>query len=209
MASSFLGQIPIILYILTKVSPKKVLDIGKGFGKYGFLIHEYLGIDNQKKIIPNLQLRKQSKVIIDAVEIDLDLILPHLSHFYNKVIFGNILNIYSELDKYDLILMIDIIEHIEKEPALIMLKEFLKKGSDILIATPRNFFKQCLYESEYEKHVSHWSIKDFKSLAYVDYQLLDDGAIYLISNSSIDIRGFGNSIIKKLRRIGRAIKIEI
>jgi 2-polyprenyl-3-methyl-5-hydroxy-6-metoxy-1,4-benzoquinol methylase len=209
MASSFLGQIPIIIYILTKISPTKILDIGKGFGKYGFLIHEYLGIDNQKKIIHNLQLREQSKVIIDAVEIDSDLMLPHLEHVYDKIIFGNILETYSELEKYDLILMIDIIEHLEKEPAVTMLKEFLKKGNKILIATPRHFFKQYLFESKFEEHVSHWSVKDFKSIGYVDYQLLADGAVYLVSNEPINIIGFGRSIVKKIKRIGRAIKNEI
>lgn len=209
MASSFLSQIPIIVYILTKISPQKILDIGKGFGKYGFLIHEYLGIDNQKRINPKLQLREQSKIIIDAVEIDPDLVLPHLEHFYNKIIIGNILEIYKELEKYDLILMIDVIEHLEKEHAILMLKEFLTKGSNILIATSRNYFQQYLYESEHEQHVSHWNVKDFEPIGYVDYQFLADGAVYLVSNEPVDITGFGSALVKKLKRIGRSINNEL
>jgi hypothetical protein len=48
MASSFSAQIPAIVHLLKSLASKSVFDIGKGFGKYGFLIHEYLGIDNTK-----------------------------------------------------------------------------------------------------------------------------------------------------------------
>ena len=50
MASSFVSQIPVIVNLVSKLKPRKIIDIGKGFGKYGFLIHEYAGIDNQKRM---------------------------------------------------------------------------------------------------------------------------------------------------------------
>ncbi len=208
MASSFIDQTPAIIHILQKLQPKKILDVGKGFGKYGFLLHEYLGIDNTKKIDPAKSLKEQSSIVVDAVEIDPDLMLPHLSHIYNKVYFGDILQLYTQLPSYDLVLMIDIIEHINKNEALVLVKQLLQRGSKIIIATPRNFFRQDLYESEFENHVSHWSVKDFKKLGFLNVQYLNAGAIYLLSQEKIDIRGFGNSWIKKIRRIARAAKNE-
>ena len=41
MASSFVSQIPVVVYLLQRLAPTSMLDIGKGFGKYGFLAHEY------------------------------------------------------------------------------------------------------------------------------------------------------------------------
>jgi SAM-dependent methyltransferase len=208
MASSFIEQLPAIIHIIEKLAPKNVLDIGKGFGKYGFLIHEYVGIDNKKKLDPKKSLKDLSHILIDAVEVDEDLILPHLSHLYTTIYFGDVLKLYKDFPVYDLILMVDIIEHIDKKEALNMLKYFLKNGSKILIATPKLFFEQELYESEFEHHVSHWTINDFEKLGNCSSQNINAGTIYLLSNEKIDIRGFGNSAIKKLRRIARAIKNE-
>lgn len=209
MASSFSAQIPAIIHLLQKLAPKSVLDIGKGFGKYGFLIHEYLGIDNTKRLNPSLSMAQQSAVKIDAVEVDDDLMLPHLNQFYNEAFFGDVFSIYKNLDNYDLILMVDVIEHLEKEKAIELLKYFISKNSKILIATPIHFFQQELYKSDYEHHVSHWAPGDFKKLGYTDYQHFDGGAVYLLSKEETDIIGFGNSAIKKLRRIAKAIRNEI
>ena len=52
-----------------------MLDIGKGFGKYAFLTHEYCGIDNTRRPDPTRTLREQSRVAIDAVGVA---ILKHL-----------------------------------------------------------------------------------------------------------------------------------
>jgi hypothetical protein len=93
--------------------------------------------------------------LIDAVEVDADLMLPHLEHLYDKVYFEDILLLYKKLPAYDLTLMIDIIEHIDKEGALKMLTYFLNQGSKIMIASPINFFEQELYQSKFENHVSH------------------------------------------------------
>ena len=209
MASSFINQIPAIIHLVQKLKAEKILDIGKGFGKYGFLIHEYAGVDNTKKLNPSKSLKEQSAILIDAVEVDADLMLPHLTQLYTKIYFEDIIQLYKTLPSYDLILMIDIIEHINKPKAIQLLKHLLMMGSKIIIATPIEFFEQNLYESEFEHHVSHWTKKDFIKLGYLNVQYFDAGAVYLLSNEKIDVRGFGSSWIKKLRRIARAIKNEI
>jgi len=209
MASSFSNQIPAIIHLVQKLTPKSVLDIGKGFGKYGFLIHEYVGINNQQRIDPKLSMGEQSQIKIDAVEVDADLLLPHLHQFYRTVFVGDVFKLEEKFANYDLILMIDVIEHLDKEQAIELLKKFLLKKATILIATPLQFFQQDLYESEFEHHISHWKLDDFKKLGNVEYQYFDAGAVYLLSNKKTDIRGFGNSFIKKLRRIARSIKNEI
>lgn len=209
MASSFIDQIPSIIHLVQRLKPSTILDVGKGFGKYGFLIHEYVGISTQKKINPSQSLKFQSSVAIDAVEVDTDLLLPHLDHLYNKVYFGDILDIYRDLPTYQLILMVDIIEHIDKGKALKMLKFYLEQGCRIIVATPINYFQQHLYDSKFEEHVSHWSAKDFEQVGFVSKQFFTAGAVYLLSEEPLDVRGFGDGLMKKLRRIGRAIRNEL
>jgi SAM-dependent methyltransferase len=209
MASSFVSQVPGIINIISRLKPQTILDIGKGFGKYGFLIHEYVGIDNSKKIDPSKKMKDQSNIKIDAVEVDPDLMLPHLDQFYNQIHFGDVLKLYKQLPVYDLIIMVDIIEHIPKAETIPMLAQFLKQGSKILISTPIDFFEQHLYESEYENHVSHWTKKDFIALGELDVQYYDAGAVYLLSSNKVQISGYGNSLKKKIKRIGRAILNEL
>jgi len=209
MASSFVSQVPVIIDVVKALRPHSVLDIGKGFGKYGFLIHEYIGIDNSKKIDPEKPLRQQSRVIIDACEADTDLFLPHLNQLYRNIYEGDVLEKYTQIGKYDLILMIDVIEHLDKHKAIEMLRYFIANNAIILIATPSDFFEQHLYESDFENHISHWTLSDFKKLGFVDSQKIDAGMIYLLSPVKKDIRGFGSAFIKKIRRIGRAVKNEI
>ena len=209
MASSFIDQVPAIVQLSQKLKPKTVLDIGKGFGKFGFLLQEYIGIINTMKVNPDKSLREQSSIKIDTVEVDADLMLPHLSQLYNTIYFGDILKLYKNLPFYELVLMIDIIEHINKEEALLLLKHLVQQGTKIIIATPIHFFEQHLYESEFENHISHWTKNDFKNIGFLHVQYFNAGAIYLLSKEKLDIRGFGNSWIKKLRRIARAIKNEV
>ncbi len=208
MASSFAFQIPQVIHVVRQLAPRSILDIGKGFGKYGLLLHEYLGIDNSKRIDPSLSMVEQSRLKMDAAEADPELMLPHLPHFYNKIYEGDVLVNYESFEKYDLVLMVDVIEHLDKDSSLEMLQHFIKNGSTVLVATPVDFFQQHLYESEFEHHVSHWSANDFKSIAHLQVQYIENSAIYLLSPGPVNIRGFGNSFIKKLRRIARAVRSE-
>jgi ubiquinone/menaquinone biosynthesis C-methylase UbiE len=42
MPTSYLNNIPDIITAIKSQNPKSILDVGCGFGKYGFLIREYL-----------------------------------------------------------------------------------------------------------------------------------------------------------------------
>lgn len=210
MATSFSDQFPSVIHILTRLKPRSVLDIGKGFGKYGFLIHEYCGIDPKKAPNPSMTLRQQSTIVVDAVDINRDYDFPHLSHLYSTVHIGDILQLYPKLPNYDLILMADVIEHLPKESAKEMLRAFIAKGSRVLVTTPVTFFQQELYESDAETHVSFWTTADFGEYGcHVQWQKIGAGAIYLLSPTETVIRGFGSSPMAKLRRLARAIRAEI
>src|SRR6266498_1250831 len=94
IASSYEQQIPVVLYVVERLAPRTVLDVGKGFGKYGFLIHEYAGIPESRRLDPGKTLAEQSDVVIDAVEIQPDYMFPHLPHLYREVMLGDITELY-------------------------------------------------------------------------------------------------------------------
>lgn len=208
MASSFADQIPVVIHLLQKLGPSTLLDIGKGFGKYGFLAHEYAGIAPSHKADPTKTLAQQSRLQIDAVEVERDFLWPHLSHLYRNVIVGKIEDIYVSLPHYDVVLMADVIEHIEKPAAKAIVKHLVDNGSIVIVATPKLFFQQHLYESGYEEHVSHWLPHDFSMVPFVDFQNTGAGRIYVLSRNPIEIRGFGNRLRTRLRRLARIIRDE-
>ena len=75
-----------------------MIDIGKGFGKYGLLIHEYCGLDHSHSLDPQVDLKKQSRVTVDCVEINQDYDFPHIAGLYNQTILGDIMAVYSTLE---------------------------------------------------------------------------------------------------------------
>ncbi len=210
MASSFFSQIPVIVHVLTKLRPERILDVGKGFGKYGFLIHEYWGIDDSRRPDPSRTLAEQSRVEIDAVDCNEAYLWPHLGQFYKNIYMGRIEDIYETLPRYDAILMADVIEHLEKPAGQKILRYFLDQGSTLVVSTPARFFQQECFESPYERHVSYWAPKDFCFPGYFrDYQNVDSGRVFVLSGRKVDIRGFGNGFIKKARRIARVLRNKI
>lgn len=209
MATSFSSQIPAIVYLISQLRPATLLDIGKGFGKYGFLLHEYYGVDNSVRPDAALALREQSRITIDAVESNPDYLWPHLSQFYRKIVSARIEEIYRDLPRYDVVLMADVIEHLRKEDAVSIVKHFLDMGSALVISTPKQYFDQEFFESKDEHHLSHWTVADFRALGCCDYQNAGAGRIFLVTRQPMNIRGFGAAPIKRLRRLARAFVDEV
>ena len=65
MPVSEINGIPLILHTIKRVHPKSILDVGCGFGKYGFLLREVLDWED----FYGIDQPRHWKTIIDAVEI--------------------------------------------------------------------------------------------------------------------------------------------
>lgn len=114
--------IPDIMNIIRELRPTKVLDLGIGKGKYGFLIKEYL-----ENNVRNLT--------IDGVEGYTKNITQLQEKIYNKIFNEDIRNTNNYLfNTYDLIIIIDVFEHLNKDDAIQLITELTKKNTYILIA---------------------------------------------------------------------------
>ena len=154
MPSSNFEQIPVILNILLRLRPRSILDVGTGFGKYGFLAREYLEIwGEDKKDFGKFDIR------IDGVEGFEDYITPCHRYIYDNIYLEDILAFAKKQDfKYDVVLMIDVLEHIEKKDGRVLLKTLTEKNRNLVIATPSKFYEQeASFSNPLEIHRSFWT----------------------------------------------------
>lgn len=142
-------------------TPRRILDVGCGFGKYGVLLREYLDPTPQ----------------VDGIEMWEPYVEPHrLKGIYTTLRVGDALHLKrADLDPYDMVMMGDVIEHMDKDAALAFLS---RVSGSVVIATPVAFF-QAGHEGlpPTESHVSHWDRKTFEDTGRLEHYEESYGAI--------------------------------
>ena len=133
--------------------------IGVGFGKFGFLIRQYLDLRPDKKG----GFEKWS-INLDGIEIHEDYLTPVHDYIYDEIFIGNAIDILSEKNLYyELILAVDVIEHFNKEDGIIFMNLCKGRSSNLIISTPYIYYEQGEeYNNIYETHLSGWDVEDFK-----------------------------------------------
>lgn len=144
--------IPAIINTIRELNPTKILDLGFGKGKYGFLIREYL--------------EHNKNLLIDGVEGYHKNITQLQEKIYDNIFNEDIRNIDNYLlNTYDLIIIIDVFEHFSKDDAIQLVTELTKKSKYIFIAIPRYVPDQKGFDDdpyEYEKHRYNWKPNELK-----------------------------------------------
>ena len=157
MPTSHPYQLNELTRIIMLVDPKTILDIGVGFGKYGFLSREYLELwDGREKY-------NDWKRQIDGVEAFKGYLNPIHDYVYNHIFIGNAIDVLPTLKtKYDLILLIDILEHFDYKGGIELLEECQKCAKNILISTPLKVNRQSgSFGNNFEEHKFQWQKKHF------------------------------------------------
>lgn len=143
MPTSEHWQIPHILDVIAAEHPIALLDVGAGYGKYGCLAREYA--DPRR---------------VDAVDV-------HAPKFpcYDHIYVGDIRALGSLLPpdapRYDLALVVDVIEHLEKAEGRSLLDDLVVRARRVLVTTPLGFRRQEVLGHPYETHRSGWYPWDF------------------------------------------------
>jgi len=160
MPSSHPYQLNEILELIIETNPGKLLDIGIGFGKYGFLSREYLELWDPDAVYGS---RKRQ---IDGIEAFEPYLTPLHRLIYDRIFTGDAREVLPALtDHYDLILMIDVFEHFTYEDGLKVLEECMRCGRNILISVPRMMSVQDeVYGNPFETHRYNWRRKDFSGI---------------------------------------------
>ena len=178
MPSSSWDLIPIISKCIHRHQPKSILDIGIGFGKYGFLAREYTDISNERYD------RDQWTTRIDGIEIFPRYIGDIQKYIYNNIYIGDSISILKTLDNYEFIFFIDVIEHMPKESGLEMLNLIKKKCKVGLIATPLKMAPQESFcGNENERHICAWTEKELSKFGAVKIIKNNRGILLLVINN--------------------------
>lgn len=139
MPSSFIDSVPSIVKLIIEVSPDRVVDIGPGWGKYGLMIREYC-----------------KSTIVDCVEVEEGRLFTQ-DIIYDNIISNDVRKVDSDIwSKYDLVLMIDVIEHMSISEGQRLVEEILFQGASIIVSTPKIWEAQEDKKNPYEKHISLW-----------------------------------------------------
>lgn len=154
MPSSSHLQVSDILEWVVQLRPERVLDVGVGTGKYGFLCREAL--DNPMSTVPR-------KMTLHGIEGYPDYIGPLQRLVYDEIAIGNCLDVLERnTNRYDLALFIDVIEHFEKEDGYRVLERLLEVSRNVIVATPYGFAPQDdIFGNPLEIHRSGWVSRDF------------------------------------------------
>lgn len=145
MPSSFASAFAPIVGLLIGAAPKRVIDIGPGWGKYGLACREYL---------PELEA-------LDAIEV-----LPG-RRATQDAIYDTVHTVDArQADDpmfvgHDIALLIDVIEHMTIAEGTNLLRTVQRVGCNIIVSTPKVFAEQHDELNPFERHVSLWSWGDF------------------------------------------------
>lgn len=162
MLASFPVNISPILDIIVETNPKRILDIGSAFGKFGLLARE---------AIISTRAEGQDLEPVDDLEIGC---VEMAKYFQNMPYHENLYNFHyhedartiewKEMPKFDLVMLIDVVEHWEKEEAIKVIADIkINTGAKILISTPREtvMYDQAIYGKDCPTHKSQWTPTDF------------------------------------------------
>lgn len=144
---------------VARLRPRSVLDVGVGYGKWGLLARETLDW------MPGRLDRKDWEIRIDGIEV-FPYESPLHSWVYDEVRFADVLDVQESIEGYDLVMMNDVIEHIEKDIAFRLLRHLVARNKNVVISTPVHFFEQEIGGNEHEHHISHWDIADFAEFTF-------------------------------------------
>lgn len=167
MPTSWIQAMPKIVEEVEKYKPSSVLDVGIGFGKYGVLLRDALEL-------PYKRYDKEDWIIkIDGVEVFQGYRNPIHEYVYDNVYYENINESIIQFPPYDVVLMVDILEHMEKEEGKKLIREMMKHVKKaLIISTPLYPASQGEYLSnKYEEHKSRWFQLDFIEFDF-DYKFL-------------------------------------
>lgn len=136
-----------------RLQPKSIAELGIGFGKYGALCREVLDAMHGR-CRPEQWLAR-----IEGIEAHGPYQNP-LWGTYNDVWIGDFTQ--RRTAGYDLVLMIDSLEHLEPEAGRTFLADLVAANKHVIISVPVQYMPQgAAYGNEYETHRTHHAGHEF------------------------------------------------
>lgn len=165
MPTSRPEPIPYIVNKIITLKPRTILDVGIGFGKWGFLAREYTDIWLNHLNDPEGYKKKNWKTIVDGIEVFESYIEPIQRELYNNIWIGDAVELVPIGNiMYDMIIASDVLEHMEGEKGYKLLTAIKEKSKSAFIVTPIRVLAQGpVYKNQNEIHVHEWTKEQLES----------------------------------------------
>jgi len=177
------------LQYIISLGPRSILDVGCGFGLWGFLCREYLDVMEERVQPGTWQTR------IDGIELFEPYIQAHQRALYTSIRIGDIRELASQVDEYELIIAGDVIEHLEKHEGEAVIEQLYEKATRALLVNiplGEGWDHPERHGNPGELHRSQWVSEDF--LAYPNISQFFDlpagayGSFFCLKDCTIDQR---------------------
>ena len=159
MPTSTYSHIPTVIRFLQIVMPSSILDIGLGNGKMGFIARDFLDV-----MLGERYKKEDWEVKIDGIEVFPDYIQEHQKAIYSDIYIGDAFEVIDTLGKYDLIIIGDVLEHLEKKKVWQFLDKCATHCNYLIINIPlgEKWTQPAVYGNPYEEHISFWDHEEFE-----------------------------------------------
>lgn len=141
------------------LQPRRVLDVGVGAGRMGFLSREYGDV-------PWRRSGEQAGIVVDGIEGHEPYLGDVQRALYDDLIVGEandvLLRLVASDRRYDLVIAAEILEHFSSQEGAMFLQRCLAVGDVVLVTTPSWYFDQAVAENPFETHKSFWSPTDLR-----------------------------------------------
>jgi hypothetical protein len=181
MPSSRPNHIPLVVNILRQLAPTSILDVGVGFGKWGFLFREYMDIIKSENN-PARYHKGNWQVRIDGIEGFPEYLTEVHEYIYDKVHVGDMTTVIDELDPYDVIFAGDVIEHVQKQVGVQFIQKCIGKAKKALVlSTPaRPIAQGPVCGNALEVHQSFWSREEFQAIGPCKTKISEDDILVAV-----------------------------
>jgi hypothetical protein len=209
MPSSRPSTIPFVISVIRQIQPDSILDVGVGFGKWGYLFREYTDIVLSEND-PGRYAKSGWKTKIEGVEGFPKYLHEGHRFIYDKIHEGNASDILPKLGKYDVIFFGDIIEHFTLADGKKLLRTALDHANAcVMLTTPKFETNQGeLCENPLERHLSLWNETEFQDVGPCKIALADN-ATFVVAFPKTGAKDFKIEVRKKqvspLRRATKAV----
>lgn len=163
MPSSTPQGLTTMVRMIQEAHPASILDVGVGYGKWGFLCREYLEA-YEGRVYPESWSAKL---------IGIEIFEPYVRGFgwtrsiYNEIYVGDALDVARKLVAFDLVIAGDVIEHLEKQRAADLIELLKSKALKmLLVSIPLGVCwldNRVVAGNQYEKHRSSWSATELST----------------------------------------------
>ncbi len=131
MGTSNWQNIPYCVEILMKIAPKRVLDVGIGFGRWGMIVREFCDVWFQR-VFPD-----QWAVHLEGIEAFPKSISDYHRTFYNRIHIGDAADLVGrQPGPWDVTIYGDVLEHFTKPVALRLIETSLENSAYVLLNIP-------------------------------------------------------------------------